>query len=88
MNLSFLKQGEKVFIRTVMLYYTGEVVEVGDGYVKLTKAAWIADTGRLHSFLKSGKVNEFEGFPSGTYINTDTIIDLSYWPHKLLEGQN
>ena len=79
--------GQNVFIRTVTLYYTGKVESVNAGFVRLTDAAWIADTGRFHDFLKEGKCNEFEGFIEPVNIPMGSIIDFSEWKHSLFRGQ-
>ncbi len=79
--------GDKVFIRTVTLYYTGEVVAVNGDWITLSTAAWIADTGRFHQFLTEGKCNEYEGFPEGVSIPMGSIVDISPWRHALFVGQ-
>ena len=81
------KVGDKVFIRTVTLYYTGEIQAIDGTWIHLSMAAWIADTGRFHQFLTEGKCNEFEGFPNGTTVPTGSIIDVTPWPHPLFVGQ-
>ena len=81
------KVGDKLFIRTVTLYYTGEVKEIIGSWIVLKNAAWIADTGRFHDFLTTGKCNEYEGFPLDVKIPMDSVIDITEWSHKLFEGQ-
>lgn len=79
--------GDKVFIRTVTLYYTGEILAVDDAWVTLGTAAWIADTGRFHQFLTEGKCNEYEGFPESVSVPLGSVIDVSPWRHALFQGQ-
>jgi len=79
--------GEKVFIRTVTLYYTGEITAITGDWITLSNAAWIADTGRFHQFLTDGKCNEYEGFPEKVHVPMGSIIDLSPWRHPVFHGQ-
>ncbi len=81
------KVGDKVFIRTVTLYYLGEIVAMDDKWISLGTASWVADTGRFHQFLTEGKCNEYEGFPNGVTVPTGSLIDVSPWPHSLFSGQ-
>lgn len=79
--------GTKCFIRTVTLYYTGQVKKVCGQFVTLEKAAWIPDTGRFYDFLKEGKANEVEPFINDVHIPLGSIIDVSEWTHKLPQDQ-
>jgi hypothetical protein len=79
--------GEKVFIRTVTLYYTGEVKDIVGTWIVLKDAAWIADTGRFHDFLKTGSYSEYEGFLDDVKIPMNSIIDMTKWRHPLPQGQ-
>jgi len=81
------KVGDKVFIRTVTHYYTGEIVNIVGQWIVLSSAAWIADTGRFNNFLTEGKCNEYEGFPETVTIPMSSIIDVSPWRHALFVGQ-
>lgn len=81
------KVGDKVFIRTVTIYYTGEICAYGDGWITLNTVAWIADTGRFHEFLTEGKCNEYEGFPDTVSVPTGSVIDITPWRHALFVGQ-
>ena len=78
--------GDKVFIRTVTLYYTGVITNITGNWITLADAAWIADTGRFNNFLVDGKCNEYEGFPSGVHIPLGSIVDISPWAHTLFSG--
>lgn len=79
--------GKSVFIRTVTLYYTGRVKKICGQFLTLENAAWIADTGRFHDFLKEGKANEVEPFISDVHIPLGSIIDLTIWTHALPQDQ-
>lgn len=79
--------GDKVFIRTVTLYYTGEIISIQSGFLTLKDAAWVCDTGRFADFLKEGKANEVEPFIENVHIPLGSVIDISKWTHKLFREQ-
>lgn len=79
--------GNNYFIRTVTHYYTGKMKECSSQFITLEDAAWIADTGRFHDFLKDGKCNEYEGFIEPVTIPIGSIIDITNWKHSLFKGQ-
>lgn len=82
------KIGTKVFIRTVTMAHTGMISAVTDKFLVLEDACWIADTGRFFDFLKSGKLNECEPFPSGkVLVGLGGIIDCCEWKHDLPREQ-
>lgn len=75
--------GSKLFIRTVTYHLVGEVVGTTEsGFVELTDAAWVADSGRFMQALEKGALNEVE--PVGTaWVNTASITDVFPWKHAL-----
>jgi hypothetical protein len=74
--------GSRYFIRTVTMYYVGELVAIDDHEVTLRDAAWVADTGRFSDALRTGNVSECEPFPDGVCgIGRGSIVDASIWPH-------
>ena len=75
--------GESVFVQTLTNYFTGKIEEVGEKYLRLSSAAWIADTGRLSDFLTSGKANEVEPFVSDVYVILANITDVTAFNHPL-----
>jgi hypothetical protein len=79
--------GEKVFIRTVTLYYTGQIKKICGQFITLEKAAWIPDTGRFNDFLKTGKANEVEPFEDDVHIPIGSLIDITKWKSKLPQEQ-
>ena len=81
-----LSIGKKLFIRTVTHYYTGQIKSFSGQFLELEDAAWIADTGRFHEFLKDGSCNEYEGFPDSILIPIGAIVDITPWGHKLFKG--
>lgn len=80
-----IRIGNSVFIRTVTMYYTGEIVGVTDGEVLIQNAAWIADTGRFSKALATGELNEIEPYPDGAVVSVSrgAIIDVCNWKHAL-----
>lgn len=74
--------GKKVFIRTVTYHLTGKVIKRIGKFWQLKDAAWIADSGRFMQAIKNGELEEVE--PVGeAFVNTDSIVDLYNWKHKL-----
>lgn len=82
-----MKVGEKVFMRTVTLYYTGEIKAICGQFLTLKKVAWIPDTGRFNDFLKTGKANEVEPFEDDVHIPLSSLIDITIWKHALPQDQ-
>ncbi len=80
-----LHVGNKVFIRCVTHYVTGEVVLLSRDEVVLKNAAWIADTGRLFQALSTGTLNEVEPFPDNVLvtIGRGAVVDACDWIHDL-----
>jgi glutamate synthase domain-containing protein 2 len=56
--------GEKVFIRTVTMHFTGRIKAIlqttGVGFLLLEDAAWIASDGRFTQAINEGKLDEVE----------------------------
>lgn len=81
-----MKAGDKVFVRTVTYHLIGEVestvVVEGVSFVKLAQASWVADSGRFHTALADGTLNEVE--PVGeAWVNLASITDMFPWKHAL-----
>lgn len=87
MSDSFFKVGKKYFIRCATYHCTGEVVEVNPMEIILTKAAWIADSGRLYTALMEGSFVEQEPFVTNIMVNRYGIIDATEWTHDLPDVQ-
>ena len=85
-NHSF-ELGGAYLIRTVTMYYTGRLRRITDTDLLLTDAAWIADTGRFATALKTGVVSEVEPFPDAVIISRGCIVDATFWPHALPREQ-
>lgn len=83
------KIGDKVFLRTVTLYYLGRIKNIQAGFVELEDSSWVQDTGsRLMDFLKDGIVSSSEIEPIGrTQVNLANVIDCIDWKHELPKEQ-
>jgi hypothetical protein len=81
--------GQKICIRGVTMIYTGIVEEDYDDFVTLSKACWIADTGRWSKFLENPveTVKESEMYPNGSVIpvSKGIITDVCIIGHIVLE---
>lgn len=75
--------GQNYFIRTVTHYYTGKLERVTAKELVLSSASWIADMGRFHDALKTGKLNEVEPFEDEVVIGRGSLIDVTRWKHAL-----
>lgn len=74
--------GTKVFIRTVTYHWVGQVESVGDGYVHLTDASWVADSGRFSTAIEKGTLSEVERVGEAA-VAVQSIVDVIPWRHKL-----
>lgn len=79
--------GQAIFIRTVTHHYTGRVTKCNRDWLELEDAAWIADDGRFHDFLKTGNANEVEPFVNNVRIPTGCILDVTEWAKALPRDQ-
>jgi len=71
--------GKNVFIRTVTHHYTGRAVKRDSMFLKLEKAAWIADDGRFNKAMEdSSNFVEVEPYPKDKprYIGLYSILDI------------
>jgi len=77
--------GKNYFLRTVTHILVGELVHKTDSYLVLKKCSWIADTGRYHDALKTGKLQEVEPYPPELPVrcNRSSFIDDVEWVHDL-----
>ena len=75
--------GTKVFIRTVTMYYTGEILAVTPDMVVLRAAAWIPNTGGFNNALRTGELVEVEPFEEPVWVARGAIVDLTPWLHAL-----
>ena len=77
--------GEKVFVRTVTDHWVGRIAGIYGPYtVGLTEAAWIAESGRLHVFVRDGKAEGMEVEVVGTIKRVQYLAILP-WKHELFK---
>lgn len=79
--------GQNYFIKTVTHYLTGKIIKVTPKEIVLQDAAWIADTGRFHDFIKTGKVNEVEPFDDDVILGRGSVVDATRWRFDLPRAQ-
>ena len=60
--------GKSYLIRTVTMTLTGRLVAVTQQELVLSDAAWIADTGRYTTAVRTGEFNEVEPYPDGVRV--------------------
>lgn len=81
------KIGKNYLIRTVTMTLVGELTFVGDKELVLTKASWIADTGRFHNALKDGietlSPSEIEPFLDDVIVGRGAIVDATEYRHSI-----
>jgi hypothetical protein len=80
-----LEVGQNYFVRTVTDYWIGRLVSVDAPYtVTLVDLAWVANTGRLHIFVRDGAAPgmEIEPYPDG-HEQAIHWLTISPWPHAL-----
>ena len=70
-------EGKNVLIRTVTNFYTGEVTEETSKFLRLSKAAWIADTGRFSEALEKSVFGEVEPYPRPVIVMKSAIVDVT-----------
>ena len=75
--------GEKLLIRTVTMYQTGEIIGICDGFLILGDAAWVANTGSFAKALETGKLEEVEPVHGPVRVNIGAIVDAFTWNHPL-----
>jgi hypothetical protein len=77
-NKSFLENGKNYLIRTVTMIYTGKLEKINEQELLISKAAWIADTGRFSENLVSCSFNEVEMYPKNkkVVIGRGAILDV------------
>lgn len=81
------QKGKNYLIRTVTHYYSGRLIAIFSKELVLEDAAWIADTGRFGTAIKSGILNEVEPMQGPVVIGRGAIIDASIWAHPLPKEQ-
>lgn len=75
--------GTPYLIRTVTYFLLGRLTAVYEHELVLEEASWVADTGRFHDCLRTGKLNEVEPFVSPVFVGRAAICDATAWTHAL-----
>jgi len=57
------------------------------GFLILTDAAWIADSGRFMQAIETGELGEVEPVTVPVRVNIASIIDVYHWKHPLPREQ-
>lgn len=79
--------GIAYFIRTVTMHLIGKLEWVGSQELVLSNASWIADSGRFHDALKTGKLSEVEPFVDNIIVGRGSIVDATEWLHDMPKEQ-
>lgn len=77
------KVGNAYFIRTVTMHLIGKLERVTDKELLLSKAVWVADSGRFNNALLTGVLSEVEPFVEDVIVNRGSVIDATVWTHKI-----
>jgi hypothetical protein len=86
-----IRVGNKVFIRSVTHFYTGQIVLLSKDEIVLRDVAWIAWTKRWADALLLGltKEDEVEPYPDAALVTVGrgAVVDVSDWLHDLPRAQ-
>jgi hypothetical protein len=81
-----LTEGQRYYIRTARNDYIGVLESVLGPYtVVLRDAVWVADSGRLHAFMRDGKTPNMEIEALGASRVMAQWLDIAEWPHEIPE---
>lgn len=69
---------DKVFVKTVTYHLTGAVKEIKAGFIRLTDAAMIADSGRFMNALRDSDFDEVEPYTNDVWVKIDAITEFTY----------
>lgn len=77
--------GQAYLIRLVTHYWVGQLMAVYEHEMVLRNASWVADTGRFHTAVETGKMSEIEfvGNKNDVIVGRGALIDAVVWNHKL-----
>ncbi len=75
----FFQIGKAYFIRTVTMHLIGKLEAVGEKELLMSQASQIADSGRFHEAIKTGKLDEVEPFKDDIIIGRGAIVDATEW---------
>jgi hypothetical protein len=77
------KAGDTVFVRGPKDNWVGTLVEILPFRVCLKNCSWVADTGRLGEFVRTGRAEGMETEFMGDSLWEVRYDDIGEWPHKL-----
>ena len=76
--------GKKVFIRTVTYHLIGKVEKFVGDLMILSKASWVADSGRFNEAIRNGFGSNAEiEYVGDWFVNLKAITDGGFWKHDL-----
>jgi hypothetical protein len=76
--------GETYFFQTCTKDWVGRLVSIDGPYtIVLEDASWVAESGRLHLFVKNGKADGMEIEPVG--VVSCQWVNWIPWPHSLFK---
>lgn len=76
--------GQTYFVETCTKDWVGRLVSIDGPYtLTLEEASWVADSGRLHIFMRDGKADGMEIEPVG--IKCVQWVAWSPWPFPLFK---
>lgn len=84
-RITTLEVGETYLIQSCTKDWVGRVIAIDGPYsVTLEDASWVADSGRLHAFLRDGRADgmEVEMLPPGTVMGVQWV-NWIHWPHPV-----
>ena len=80
--MELLAVNKTVFVQSCTKDWVGRVAAIPGPYtVVLVEASWVADSGRLHEFIASGKTQQMEIEPVGQVAVQ--WVNWIPWPHEL-----
>jgi hypothetical protein len=85
-SLNPLQVGNQVLIRTVTCFQVGKIVEETERGFVLTDSAWIANTGRFATLLRTGTFDdraEVEPFTDPIFVSHGAICDSTLFRGQL-----
>lgn len=75
--------GTQYFVRTVTYHLVGRLTHVFDRELVFEDASWVADSGRWHHALGTGRLSEVEPFLGPVILGRGAVVDAAEWRHEL-----
>lgn len=82
---SWLVDGQNYLVQTVTHYYLGRYSgEPEKGFIVLSDASWVADTGKFSKAISDGVLNEVEWLnKSFVYVSLGAVVSIIPWTKPL-----